>query len=86
MSENKKRKPRKSIKDKKDLEVSFDGQNVDVDIDRKDGKFTADIDTKNLDVQIERTDEGVKVDVQSTNKFWGWVGNILKKVLLRKRK
>lgn len=78
MSEKKKRKPKKSIKDKKDLDISYDGQNVDFDIDRKDGKFTADIDTKNLDVQIERTDEGTKVDVQSTNKFWGWVGNILK--------
>jgi len=86
MSEKKKRKPKKSIKDKKDLDISFDGQNVDFDIDRKDGKFTADIDTKNLDVQIERTDEGTKVDVQSTNKFWGWVGNILKKLILKKRK
>lgn len=86
MSENKKRKPRKSIKDKKDLDVSFDGQKMDVDINRKDGKFTADIDTKNLDVQIERTDEGVKVDVQSTNKFWGWIGGLIKKVLLKKRK
>lgn len=83
---DKKNKPKKSIKDKKNLDLSFDGQKIDVDINRKDGKFTADIDTKNLDVQIERTDEGTKVDVQSTNKFWGWVGNILKKVLLRKRK
>ncbi len=86
MSEKKKRKPKKSIKDKKDIDVSFDGANVDVDIERKDGKFTADIDTKNLDVQIERTDESTKVNVQSTNKFWGWVGNILKKILLKKRK
>ena len=86
MSEKKKRKPKKSIKDKKDLDVSIDTKNVDVNIDRKDGKFSADIDTKNLDVQIERTDQGTKVEVQSTNKFWGWVGNILKKIILRKPK
>lgn len=85
MSE-KKRKPRKSIKDKKDLDISIDTEKVDIDIERKDGKFTANVDTENLDVKVERTDEETKVDVTATKKIWRWIGKVIGKILLRKAK
>lgn len=85
MSEKKKRKPRKSIKDKKNLDISIDTDKIDVDIERKDGKFTANVDTKNLDVTIQKTDDETKVEVTATKKIWRWIGKIVSRILIRKK-
>ena len=77
---------KKRIKDKKDLDISIDTKNVDVDIDRKDGKFTANVDTKNVDINVEKTDESLKVDVVSEKPFWHWIGKLLSRIGRRKRK
>ena len=79
-------KKKKRIEDKKDLDISIDTKNVDIDIDRKDGKFTANVDTKNVDFNIEKTDTSLKVEVQSEKKFWHWIGKLLSKIGRRKRK
>jgi len=70
---------------KKDLDISIDTKNIDIDIERKDGVFTADIDTKNVDVQIRKDAEGTKIDVQSEGKLGQFIGKILARKITKKR-
>ncbi len=70
---------------KKDLDISIDTKNIDIDIERKDGVFTADIDTKNVDVQIRKDAEGTKVDVQSEGKLGEFIGKIIARRITKKR-
>lgn len=70
---------------KKDLDISIDTANVDIDIERKDGKFTAKLDTKKFDVTIAKDENGVEVDVTATTKFGQSIGKIITRVITRKR-
>lgn len=51
-------------KKKKNLDIHFDGKNIDIDIVRKDGKLNVDIDTKHIDVEIEKDQDKTDVKIQ----------------------
>jgi hypothetical protein len=70
---------------KKDIDISIDTENVDIDIERKDGVFTAELDTKNFDVQIRKDAEGTKIDVQSEGKLGQFIGKVLARKISKKR-
>lgn len=71
---------------KKNLKVEVDTKNVDLKIERKDGEIKVDYDSKNIDVKVDKTADKVEVKVDSQGGLFKIVGNILKKVLLRKLK
>jgi len=71
---------------KKNLNVKVDTDNIDVNIERKDGEVKVNYDSKNIDVTVEKTAEGSEVKVEATGGFFKLVGKILGKVLLRKIK
>lgn len=71
---------------KKNLKVNVDTENIDVNVERKDGDLKVNYDSKNIDVKIEKTAEGSEVKVEATGGFFKLVGKILGKILLRKIK
>lgn len=71
---------------KKNLKVDIDTDKVDVKIERKDGDLKVDFDGKNIDVKVDKTADKVDVEVDSQGGLFKIVGNILKKVLLKKLK
>ena len=71
---------------KKNLNVKVDTDNIDVNIERKDGEVKVNYDSKNLDVTVEKTAEGSEVKVEANGGFFKLVGKILGKVLLRRIK
>ena len=71
---------------KKNLNVNIDTENIDVNIERKDGELKVNYDSKNLDVTVEKTAEGSEVKVEANGGFFKLAGKILSKVLLRRIK
>jgi uncharacterized beta-barrel protein YwiB (DUF1934 family) len=71
---------------KKNLNVNIDTENIDVNVERKDGELKVNYDSKNLDVTVEKTAEGSEVKVEANGGFFKLVGKILGKVLLRRIK
>jgi hypothetical protein len=71
---------------KKNLNVNIDTDNIDVNVERKDGEVKVNYDSKNLDVTVEKTAEGSEVKVEANGGFFKLVGKILGKVLLRRIK
>ncbi|MHC4715132.1 MAG: hypothetical protein ACYTAN_17990 [Planctomycetota bacterium] len=79
------KKPRKK-RVKKDLDISIDTPKVDVDIERKDGVTTIEIDSEKFDATLVKTDEEVKVDIRSQSKFGKVLGKIVTRVIKSRRK
>ena len=71
---------------KKNLKVEVDTENIDVKVERKDGEVKVDYDSKNIDIKVEKTAEGSEVKVDSQGGLFKIVGNIVKKILLRRLK
>ena len=71
---------------KKDLDISIDTPKVDVDIERKDGVTTIEIDSEKFDATLVKTDEEVKVDIRSQSKFGKVLGKIVTRVIKTRRK
>jgi hypothetical protein len=68
-------------KPKKDIEFHIDGKKVDVNVTRKDGKTTIEIDSEKLDVLLQRSESGLNVTVNDAS---GILGRLFK--LLFKRR
>jgi hypothetical protein len=71
---------------KKNLKVEVDTENIDVKVERKDGELKVDYDSKNIDVTVDKTADKVEVKVDSQGGLFKIVGNIVKKILLRRLK
>ena len=71
---------------KKNLNVKVDTDNIDVNVERKDGDLKVNYDSKRLDVEVNKTADNVEVKVDAQGGLLKFVGKILKKVLLRKIK
>jgi hypothetical protein len=71
---------------KKNLKVEVDTENIDVKVERKNGDLKVDYDGKNIDVTVEKTAEGSEVKVETNGGLFKIVGNIVKKILLRRLK
>jgi len=71
---------------KKNLNVKVDTENIDVNVERKDGDLKVNYDSKKLDVQVNKTADNVEVKVDAQSGFFKLVGKILSKVLLRRIK
>jgi NOL1/NOP2/fmu family ribosome biogenesis protein len=71
---------------KKNLKVDIDTEKVDLKIERKDGDLKVDYDGKNIDVTVDKTADKVEVKVDSQGGLFKIVGNIVKKILLRRLK
>jgi uncharacterized beta-barrel protein YwiB (DUF1934 family) len=71
---------------KKNLNVKVDTDNIDVNVERKDGDLKVNYDSKRLDVEVNKTTDNVEVKVDAQGGLLKFVGKILKKVLLRKIK
>jgi hypothetical protein len=71
---------------KKNLKLDIDTDKVDVHVERKDGDLKVNYDSKKLDVQVNKTADNVEVKVDAQGGLLKFVGNILKKVLLRRLK
>jgi predicted metal-dependent hydrolase len=68
-------------KPKKDIEFHIDGKKVDVNVTRKDGKTTIEIDSEKLDVLLQRSESGLNVTVNDAS----WILGKLFKLLFKKR-
>jgi hypothetical protein len=71
---------------KKNLNVNVDTENIDFNVERKDGELKVNYDSKKLDVQVNKTADNVEVKVDAQGGLLKFVGNIIKKVLLRRLK
>ncbi len=60
-------------KPKKDLNLHIDGKKVDVNVTRKDGKVTIELDSEKLDVLLERSESGLNVTVNDVSGILGKV-------------
>jgi acetolactate synthase small subunit len=60
-------------KPKKDLNLHIDGKKVDVNVTRKDGKVTIELDSEKLDVLLERSERGLNVTVNDASGILGKV-------------
>lgn len=58
-------------KPKKDLNLHIDGKKVDVNVTRKDGKVTIELDSDKLDVLLERSESGLNVTVNDASGILG---------------
>ncbi len=66
-------------KKKKDLDINLDTKNVDVKINRKDGKTKIEIDTNIVDVTIDKNENESKVDIMVEDGL-GIAGKALKSI------
>ena len=71
---------------KKNLKLDIDTDKVDIHVERRDGDLKVDFDGKNIDVKVDKTADKVEVKVDSQGGLFKIVGNIIKKILLRKIK
>lgn len=71
---------------KKNLKVDIDTERIDVHVERKDGELKVDYDSKNIDVEVNKTADNVEVKVNAEGGLFKIIGNILKKVLLKRIK
>lgn len=71
---------------KKNIKVDIDTENIDVNVERKDGDLKVNYDSKKLDVEVNKTADNVEVKVDAQSGLLKLVGNVFKKVLLRKLK
>lgn len=71
---------------KKNFKVDIDTEKVDLKVERKDENLNVDYDSKKLDVKVNKTADEVEVKVDAQGGLLTFVGNIIKKVLLRKLK
>ena len=60
-------------KPKKDVNLHIDGKKVDVNVTRKDGKVTIELDSEKLDVLLERSESGLNVTVNDASGILGKV-------------
>jgi hypothetical protein len=60
-------------KPKKDLNLHIDGKKVDVNVTRKDGKVTIELDSEKLDVLLKRSESGLNVTVNDASGILGKV-------------
>lgn len=51
-------------KKKKNLDIHFDGKNIDVDIVRKDGVLDVNVDGKHIDIEAHKDGDSLEIDVQ----------------------
>lgn len=58
-------------KPKKDLNLHIDGKKVDVNVTRKDGKVTIELDSDKLDVLLEKSESGLNVTVNDASGILG---------------
>ena len=58
-------------KPKKNLNLHIDGKKVDVNVTRKDGKVTIEVDSDKLDVLLERSESGLNVTVNDASGILG---------------
>lgn len=73
-------------KKKKDIDINIDTKNVDIKIKRKDGKFEASLDTPIIDVEVTKDEEnGLDVDVTADEKAPKVIGNIIARIIKKRR-
>lgn len=72
-------------KKKKDLDINIDTKNVDVKINRKDGKTKVEVDTNIVDVTIDNSENESKVEVK-VEEGLGFFGKVLKSIVQKKIK
>lgn len=58
-------------KPKKDLNLHIDGKKVDVNVTRKDGKVTIELDSQKLDVLLEKSESGLNISVNDASGILG---------------
>ena len=66
-------------KKKKDLDINVDTKNIDVKINRKDGKTKIEVDTNIVDVTIDNDGNESKVDIK-VEEGLGLAGKVLKSI------
>ena len=71
---------------KKNLSVNVDTDNIDVNVERKDGEIKVDYDSKNLDIKVNKTAEGNEVKVEAKSGLFNLIGKIIAKVIFKKLK
>ena len=76
----------KVSKDGKDLDVSVDSKNIDVEIHKDKDSKEFKYDGKKLDIDIKKDAEGVEVSLNAETGLLKWIGKIISKVVLRRFK
>lgn len=71
-------------KPKKDLNLHIDGKKVDVNVTRKDGKVTIELDSDKLDVLLERSESGLNISVNDASGILGKVFKLLGRIVRRR--
>jgi hypothetical protein len=72
-------------KKKKDLDINIDTKNIDIHITRKDGKFKATLDTPIIDAELTKDENGVDLDVRADEQAPKVIGQILARIIKKKR-
>jgi len=72
-------------KKKKDLDINIDTKNIDIHITRKDGKFEATLDTPIIDAELTKDENGVDLDVRADEQAPKVIGQILARIIKKKR-
>jgi hypothetical protein len=72
-------------KKKKDLDIKIDTKNIDIHITRKDGKFEATLDTPIIDAELTKDENGVDLDVRADEQAPKIIGQILARIIKKKR-
>ena len=72
-------------KKKKDLDIKIDTKNIDIHITRKDGKFEATLDTPLIDAEVTKDENGVDLDVRADEQAPKVIGQILARIIKKKR-
>lgn len=75
----------KKKKEKKDIDINIDTKNVDIKITRKDGKFKATLDTPLIDAEVTKDEEGLDIDVKADEQAPKVIGQILARIIKKKR-
>jgi hypothetical protein len=70
----------KMAKKKKDLDINVDTKNVDVKVNRKNGKTKIEVDTNIIDVTIDKDENESKVDIK-VEEGAGFTGKLLKSIV-----
>lgn len=71
-------------KPKKDLNLHIDGKKVDVNVTRKDGKVTIELDSEKLDVLLEKSESGLNISVNDASGILGKVFKLLGRIVRRR--
>jgi len=73
-------------KNENETSIDIDTKKVDIKVEKTDENSSFVLDTDKLDVEVHKTADNTTINVSAKNKFLKWIGNMLGKLVAKRKK